>query len=84
MKPIKNLKIEADDDNSIWNDQIQFDTFTLEDPWIKQMELDKKQCWAIYFAPKKSFWRGSVMLGGSAFVFIDKSDGSVIWISLEE
>jgi len=74
------LEIKADDDNSAWNQLIKSNPTVLEVEHYKKMHLENKSYWAIYYAPikKKEYF----ILGGDAFVFIDRISGDVIDVIL--
>lgn len=73
------LSVEADDNNTIWNDHISSSPSVLENKVIKDMHLEEKEYWAIYYSPKKISGKG-----GDAFVFIDRSNGKVLGVRLGE
>ena len=70
---VKNMNINGDEKNTAWQEFSSTPgSTTLQTPLVKKMDLGKKDYWAIYFAPRKQ------MLGGDAWVFIDKNSGETI------
>ena len=75
----KELLVEADDNNTKWNNHIKSSPLVLENEIVKRMNLEENKYWAIYFSPKKT-----TVLGGDAFVFIDRSNGKVMGVLFGE
>jgi hypothetical protein len=75
---IKSHYIKIDDSNSEWNKFIkeQPRVLTLDD--VKELHLENKTYWAIYFGHKRK--KGYVYFGGDGFIFIDRKSGEVIGI----
>lgn len=69
----KELLVEADTNNTAWNNYVRLSPSILDNKNIKKMELETKSCWVIYYAPKDYAGKG-----GDVFMFIDTSTGKVI------
>lgn len=69
----KELSVEADDNNTAWDNHIKSSQSVLENENVKKMQLESKNYWAIYYVPKNYSGKG-----GDGFVFIDRSNGKVI------
>jgi hypothetical protein len=82
MNSIEQLDVQADDNNSFWKDFIRNQPSIMENDQIKNMKLDERAFWAIYFSPKRK--RGTINVGGDAFVFIDRDTEKVIGVLLGE
>lgn len=70
------LLIEANNNNTTWNNHIKSSPSVLKNETVKKMKLGKNEYWAIYYCHK----RGGK--GGDAFVFIDRSTGKIMGVLL--
>lgn len=75
--PVDEAKITSDDENNGWKEFVSKNPAILNDSQIKNLNLDKKNYWAIYFAPKDE-----KTLGGDAWIFIDRDNGKIIGVIL--
>ena len=75
------LVISADDNNTVWEKQISINTPSAFDEDIKRLHLKERRYWAIYYYPRRALGN-NLWKGGDAMVFIDRSDGKVIWFFL--
>jgi hypothetical protein len=78
LLPDENLEIIADDENTGWQKVVSHQPSILQYERVKKMQLEKKKYWAIGYMPRK------LVLGGGAWVFIDRSDGTIIGYILEK
>lgn len=91
----EDLFIEADDNNTKWNDDINYSkdvkTYILKSdgtsvldtapPYAEEIEkyrLNERRYWAIYYVPRPI--PGEHIRDTDAWVFIDRSNGEVIWV----
>jgi hypothetical protein len=72
------MRIEADENNTVWHEHVSEDPSILQEDIIREMKLEAKVYWAIYYAPREE------VLGGDALVFIDAKNGTVIGVVLME
>ena len=66
------IVFKADDKNSSWLAHVVSFPGVMSIPSVKDMHLDQKIYWAVYFRPK------SGGKGGDGFVFIEKATGRII------
>jgi len=66
--------IIVDKDNTLWNTRYLSDDKFKESNQHIIKKLKNKNYWAIYYTPK----RPQGLLGGEAWVFVDKNTGDVI------
>ncbi len=76
--PIENMSITADEENTSWQKFIVKNPSILQREIVKRMNLEQKNYWVIYYAPKEE------MLGGDAWVFVDVITGNIIGVILGE
>jgi len=76
--PVEDMRVEADEKNTAWQEFIAKDPSILQRQIVKRMNLEDKNYWVIYYAPKK------IQLGGDAWVFVDKNEGKIIGVILGE
>lgn len=79
--------IDADNENTKWNNSVLANPKILDDENIRQMELEKKKYWAIYYLIKHEpvmvdGVKMRVIGGGAGFVFIEKKTGRLIGMLL--
>lgn len=72
---IESMEVTADEQNSKWEKYVSIEPSVLDGKTVKGMRLEDKDYWAIYFRPEKRS-----VLGGDAWVFVDKASGKVIGI----
>lgn len=75
--PVEDMRITADEKNTAWREFIA-DPSVLQRQIVKRLNLEERNYWTIYFAPKKP------MKGGDAWVFVDKNNGKIIGVILGE
>lgn len=75
--PVGQVNITSDDENGGWKEYVSSSPSVLNENSIKNLNLNKKDYWAIYFAPK-----GEKTLGGDAWVFVDRDEGKIIAVIL--
>jgi hypothetical protein len=72
------MRIEADENNTVWHEFVSEDPSVLQDDIIREMRLEDKVYWAIYYRRREE------VLGGDAWVFIDAKNGTVIGVMFGE
>ncbi|MBI5748480.1 MAG: hypothetical protein HZA00_05085 [Nitrospinae bacterium] len=72
------MTVMADEENTAWKEFVSSNPSVMESKSVREMKLNKKNYWAIYYVPKE------IALGGDAWVFIDIKDRSVIGMILGE
>ena len=71
---VEDMKFGGDEKNTEWRKHISVEPAVLDGEIVKSMHLTEKSYWAIRCSPKE------LMLGGGAWVFVDKQDGKLIGV----
>jgi len=76
--PVEDMRVEADEKNTAWQEFVAKEPSILQRQIVKRLNLEEKNYWAIYYAPKEAY------LGGDAWVFVDADNGEIIGVIFGE
>ena len=71
---VEKMDVTADEENTAWERFVAIQPSVLEGEIIEGMSLEEKDYWAVYCGPKAN------VLGGDAWVFVDKETAKVIGV----